>query len=83
MELVVEQFDSIRRNLGVWKLWSRVTDKDESTFEHLYRGAAHWRYGISFIVRHRLLYPDFRNEAHTRPNVRGFFCLARTVIPWG
>jgi hypothetical protein len=51
MEQVVERFDSIRRNLSTWKLRSRVTDRDEGPFEHLYRGAAHWKRRVGFIVK--------------------------------
>lgn len=51
MEQAVERFDSLRQNLSTWKLRSRVTDKDEDPFERLYRGAAHWRRRIGFIVK--------------------------------
>ncbi|OJA14390.1 hypothetical protein AZE42_11187 [Rhizopogon vesiculosus] len=53
MEQAVEQFDSIRQSLTTWKLRSRVTDKYkyEDPFEHLYRGAAHWKRRIGFIVK--------------------------------
>jgi hypothetical protein len=51
MEQAVERFDSIRRNLSTWKLRSRVTDRDEGPFEHLHRGATHWKRRIGFIVK--------------------------------
>ncbi|KAG2364056.1 kinase-like domain-containing protein [Suillus spraguei] len=50
MEQAVERFDSIRQNLSTWKLRSRVTARDEGPFEHVYRGTAHWRRRIGFIV---------------------------------
>lgn len=50
MEQAVERFDSIRQHLSTWKLRSRVTARDEGPFEHMYRGAAHWKRRISFIV---------------------------------
>jgi hypothetical protein len=51
METVVERFKTIRRQLSTWRLRSRVTDKDEGSFENLYRGAAHWGRRIGFIVK--------------------------------
>jgi len=51
MEQAVERFDSIRQYLSTWKLRSRVIDKDEGPFEHLYRGAAHWKRRIGFIAK--------------------------------
>ncbi|KAG0696947.1 kinase-like domain-containing protein [Suillus ampliporus] len=51
MEQAVERFDLIRQNLNTWKLRSRVTAINEGPFEHVYRGAAHWRRRIGFIVK--------------------------------
>jgi hypothetical protein len=41
MDVVVEGFKTIRQQLSTWKLRSRVIDKEESSFENIYRGAAH------------------------------------------
>jgi len=51
MEVVVEHFESIRQQLSTWKLRSRVTAKDEGSFENLYRGVTHWSRRIRFIVK--------------------------------
>ncbi|KAG2101353.1 uncharacterized protein F5147DRAFT_581638 [Suillus discolor] len=51
MGQVVERFDLIRQTLSTWKLWSRVTARDEGPFRCMYHGTAHWRRRIGFIVR--------------------------------
>ena len=50
MDVVVERFETIRQ-LSTWKLRSRVIDKEEGSFENIYRGAAHWSRRIGFIVK--------------------------------
>ncbi|OJA10332.1 hypothetical protein AZE42_07351 [Rhizopogon vesiculosus] len=51
MNVVVERFDLIRQQLSTWKLRSRVAAKDEGLFKSLYRGAAHWRRRVAFIIK--------------------------------
>ncbi|KAG1725264.1 uncharacterized protein EDB91DRAFT_1168927 [Suillus paluster] len=51
MEEVLERFGSIRQQLSNWKLRSRVTSKDEGSFENIYHGVTHWSRRIGFIVK--------------------------------
>lgn len=51
MDEVVARFDDVRRNLGRWKLRSRVVDHEEDTIEKLVFTISHWRRRILFVAR--------------------------------
>ena len=51
MDVVVAQFDEIRRGLSRRKLRSRVVDANENLFKRVVRTATHWKRRIGFVAR--------------------------------
>ncbi|KAF8836451.1 hypothetical protein BDN67DRAFT_974164 [Paxillus ammoniavirescens] len=51
MDEVVARFEGIRRALSRSKLRSRVVSKDESRFDAVFRGIAHWTRRMRFVIR--------------------------------
>ncbi|EGN92940.1 hypothetical protein SERLA73DRAFT_64928 [Serpula lacrymans var. lacrymans S7.3] len=51
MDEVVARFEGLRKELGTWKLRSRVIDKEDDETSGFFNGLAHWTRRVSFVIR--------------------------------